>query len=40
MTVEELIRSCAESNDGAAWEEFVARFQRPISLSITRTACK
>jgi len=40
MTAEELIYACAESNDGAAWEEFVARFQRPISLSIARTACK
>jgi len=40
ITTEELIRACAESNDGAAWEEFVARFQRPISLSIQRTACK
>jgi RNA polymerase sigma-70 factor (ECF subfamily) len=40
MTVEELIRSCAESHDGAAWEEFVSRFQRPISLSIKRTACQ
>src|SRR5580693_5441775 len=40
MTVEELIRACAESNNGAAWEEFVARFQRPISLSIKRTACQ
>jgi RNA polymerase sigma-70 factor, ECF subfamily len=40
MSDEQLIRSCAESNDGAAWEEFVVRFQRPISLSILRTACK
>lgn len=40
MTIEELIRACAESDDGAAWEEFVARFQRPISLSVARTACK
>jgi len=38
MSVEELIRACAESNDGAAWREFVARFQRPISLSILRIA--
>lgn len=38
MSVEELIRTCAESNEGAAWEEFVARFQRPISLSIQRAA--
>jgi RNA polymerase sigma-70 factor (ECF subfamily) len=35
---EELIRVCAEQNDGAAWEEFVARFQRVISLSVIRTA--
>jgi RNA polymerase sigma-70 factor (ECF subfamily) len=40
MSAEELIRACAESNDGAAWEEFVARFQRSISLSIKRTACQ
>lgn len=40
MSVGELIRACAESNDGAAWEEFVTRFQRPISLSIKRTACQ
>jgi RNA polymerase sigma-70 factor (ECF subfamily) len=40
MSAEELIRACAEGNDGTAWEEFVARFQRPISLSIARTACK
>jgi RNA polymerase sigma-70 factor (ECF subfamily) len=36
MSVEELIRACAESNDGTAWEEFVFRFHRPISLSILR----
>ena len=38
MSPEELIRACAESNDSAAWEEFVSRFHRPISLSILRTA--
>jgi len=38
ISVEELIRSCAESNNGEAWEEFVVRFHRPISLSIVRTA--
>ena len=38
MTAAELIRACTESDDGAAWEEFVARFQRPIALSIRRTA--
>ncbi len=40
MSAEELIHACAESNHGAAWEEFVARFQQPISLSIARTASK
>jgi RNA polymerase sigma-70 factor (ECF subfamily) len=38
ITDTELIRACAESNDGAAWEEFVCRFHRPISLSILRIA--
>jgi RNA polymerase sigma-70 factor (ECF subfamily) len=36
MSAEELIRTCAESNDGAAWEEFVVRFHRAISLSVLR----
>jgi RNA polymerase sigma-70 factor, ECF subfamily len=40
MSAEELIRACAESNDGEAWVEFVARYQRPISLSIKRTVCQ
>ena len=40
VSVVELIRACAETNDGEAWEEFVARFERPISLSIKRTACQ
>jgi RNA polymerase sigma-70 factor (ECF subfamily) len=38
QSAEELIYACAESNDTAAWEEFVARFQRPISLSVLRIA--
>jgi RNA polymerase sigma-70 factor, ECF subfamily len=38
MSGEELIQACAEGNDGAAWDEFVRRFHRPISLSIIRTA--
>jgi RNA polymerase sigma-70 factor (ECF subfamily) len=38
VSAEELIRACAESDDGAAWEEFVARFHRPVSLSIVRAA--
>ncbi len=40
MSAAELIRACAESNDRAAWQEFVGRFQRAISLSILRTAYK
>jgi RNA polymerase sigma-70 factor (ECF subfamily) len=38
MSETELIRACAESNDGNAWNEFVHRFHRSISLSIIRTA--
>ncbi len=38
IDVRELIRACAESNDSRAWESFVARFERPISLSVIRTA--
>ena len=38
MTAEQLVRACAESPDGAAWQEFVSRFHRPVSLSIIRTA--
>jgi RNA polymerase sigma-70 factor (ECF subfamily) len=34
----DLIRACAESNDEAAWEEFVSRYRRPIALAIRRTA--
>jgi RNA polymerase sigma-70 factor, ECF subfamily len=40
MSVLELIRACAETNDGQAWEDFVTRFQRPVSLSIRYTACQ
>jgi len=38
MAVVELIHACADSSDGAVWEEFVCRFHRPVSLSIIRTA--
>jgi RNA polymerase sigma-70 factor, ECF subfamily len=38
MSGEQLIQACAEGNDGAAWDEFVRRFHRPISLSTIRTA--
>lgn len=38
MSPEELVRACADSNDSAAWQEFISRFHRPISLSIVRVA--
>jgi RNA polymerase sigma-70 factor (ECF subfamily) len=38
MSEQELIRACAEVDDNAAWEEFVSRYKRPISLSILRIA--
>lgn len=38
MSAEELVRACAESNDRAAWDEFVHRFHKPISLSILRAS--
>ncbi len=34
----ELIRACVESNNSDAWQQFIARFHRPISLSVMRTA--
>jgi RNA polymerase sigma-70 factor, ECF subfamily len=36
----EVVRACAESNDPAAWREFVARFQRPIRLSLIRISTR
>lgn len=38
MSVLELIRACAETDDGEARDEFVVRFETPITLSIKRTA--
>jgi RNA polymerase sigma-70 factor (ECF subfamily) len=38
MSDEKLVRTCAESTDRTAWDEFVSRFHSPISLSIIRTA--
>jgi RNA polymerase sigma-70 factor, ECF subfamily len=34
----ELIRECSESGETAAWEEFIRRFQRLISVVALRTA--
>jgi RNA polymerase sigma-70 factor (ECF subfamily) len=38
ISADELIRACVEFDDADAWEEFVSRFHRPISLSVVRTA--
>jgi DNA-directed RNA polymerase specialized sigma24 family protein len=38
MSDQELVRACAEDDDSAAWEEFVSRYKKAISLSIIRTA--
>jgi len=38
MSDQELVRACAENDDSAAWEEFVSRYKKAISLSIIRTA--
>jgi RNA polymerase sigma-70 factor (ECF subfamily) len=35
---DDLICACAESENESAWEEFVSRFERPISLSVIRAA--
>jgi RNA polymerase sigma-70 factor, ECF subfamily len=37
ISAAELIRECARSSDPVAWEEFISRFHRPISLSVIRT---
>lgn len=36
--VTELLRACAESNGAEAWEQFIARYHRAISLAVLRTA--
>lgn len=38
VSANELARVCIESGDEDAWREFVRRFQRPIALSVVRTA--
>lgn len=38
MSDQKLVRACAEGDDSAAWEEFVSRYKKAISLSIIRTA--
>jgi RNA polymerase sigma-70 factor (ECF subfamily) len=36
--LQEIVCLCARSDDNDAWEEFVARVGRPISLTVLRTA--
>jgi RNA polymerase sigma-70 factor, ECF subfamily len=36
--VRELLQACADSNDFRAWDQFIARFERAITLSVIRTA--
>ncbi len=39
LSLKELVCLCAGPRDDEAWEEFVFRVGRPISLTIMRTAC-
>ena len=39
LSLKDVVCLCAGSGDEAAWEEFVSRVQRPISLAIMRAAC-
>jgi RNA polymerase sigma factor (sigma-70 family) len=38
LSLKDVICLCAEPCDGEAWEEFVSRVGRPISLTVLRTA--
>ncbi len=38
MSLEDLIRACAENGDATAWEEFVQRFHGLIAVIVIRTA--
>jgi len=38
LSPEDLIRVCGKAPDAEAWEEFVSRFHRAISLSVIRAA--
>ncbi|MGD0569880.1 MAG: sigma-70 family RNA polymerase sigma factor [Candidatus Sulfotelmatobacter sp.] len=38
MSLEELIKACAEGDDPAAWEEFIRRFHGLIAAVVRRTA--
>jgi RNA polymerase sigma-70 factor (ECF subfamily) len=38
LSPEELVQACVQSGDQAAWEEFIQRFNRLISVIVLRTA--
>src|SRR5215813_9910269 len=38
LSLQELVRLCAGPCDNEAWEEFVLRVGKPISLAVMRTA--
>jgi RNA polymerase sigma-70 factor (ECF subfamily) len=40
LSLKDVVCLCAGPPDGEAWEEFVSRVGRPISLTIMRTACQ
>lgn len=40
MSHVDLVRSCAASSEGVAWEEFVTRYNRFICLAVLRAYCQ
>jgi RNA polymerase sigma-70 factor (ECF subfamily) len=38
LSANELVQCCSNGGNNEAWREFVTRFQRPIALSVLRTA--
>ncbi len=40
LSLKDLVCLCAGPRDDEAWEEFVSRVGKPISLTIMRTACR
>jgi hypothetical protein len=39
LSLKDVVCLCAGPRDDNAWEEFVSRVRKPISLTIMRTAC-
>jgi RNA polymerase sigma-70 factor (ECF subfamily) len=40
LSLKDVVCLCAGPRDDEAWEEFVSRVRKPISLTIMRTACR